>query len=113
MARKTHAQIAILLADLDAAQRDTRKAENREKELKAEVEALNLDERTYGEWSYSLGTPREILDQPAIRETIKAYGKSEPVIAAIKAAKLPAPVVPTKYTKAPIVVKLAASKAAK
>jgi hypothetical protein len=106
MPRKTHAQIAILLADYDAAQRDKRKAEAREKELKAEIEALDLAERTYGDWSYTLGTARTILDQPAVRELIKAYGQSEPVIKAIRAAKLPAPVVPTAQTKAPIVVKL-------
>lgn len=105
MPKKTHAQISLLLADLHAAQQDKRKAEQREKDLKAEIEALNLDERTYGEWLYSLGTPREILDQQGVKDLIKAYGQAEKVIAAIKAAKLPAPVVPTVFTKRPIVVK--------
>lgn len=89
MARKTHAQIALLLAQYDAAQRDKRKAEKAEKELKEQIEALNLVERTYGDWSYALGTPREILDQREARKALTDRG--------IK--------VPTVFTKAPIVVK--------
>lgn len=105
MPRKTHAQIALLLADYNAAQTDKRKAEKREKELREEIESLNLDERTYGEWSYSRGTQSERLDQKAIRHLVETYGKSEPVVAAIKAAKLPAPVIPTFYAAAPLIVK--------
>jgi hypothetical protein len=105
MPRKTHAQIALLLADYNAAANDKKKAEKREKELRAEIDALDLDERTYGEWSYALGTPREILNQPAVRQLVEVYGKSASVLAAIKAAKLPVPVVPTQFTKAPIIVK--------
>lgn len=105
MPRKTHAQISLLLADLYAAKQDKRKADKRVDELEAEIADLNLDERSYGEWSYSLGTSREILNQKAIKELVAAYGKSEWVLAAVKAEKLPAPVVPTVMTKAPIVVK--------
>lgn len=105
MPRKTHAQISLLLADLYAAKQDKRKADKRVDDLEAEIADLNLDERPYGEWAYSLGTPREILAQKAIKELVSAYGKSEKVLAAIKAAKLPAPIVPTVFTKAPIVVK--------
>lgn len=105
MPRKTHAQISLLLADLYAAKQDKRKADKRVNDLEAEIVDLGLDERAYGEWSYSLGTPREILAQQAIKEMIKAYGQNEAVIRAIKTAKLPAPVVPMAYTKASIVVK--------
>lgn len=90
MPRKTKAQIALLLADLHAAKSDKRKAETRVDDLEAEVAAIpNLKEGLYGEWTYALGTPREILDQPAAKEALKARG-------------LP---IPTKFTKASIVVK--------
>lgn len=96
MPRKTHAQIAILLADYDAAQRDKRKAETREKELKAEIEALNLDERVYGDWSFAHGTPRNILDQPEAKRLLTEKGVKVPMV----------------QTKAPIVVKLVEKKSA-
>ena len=97
----THAQIALLLADYDAAQRDKRKAENREKELKEQIEALGLAERTYGDWSFAHGTPSNRLDQTEARRLLNEHG--------IK--------IPMKLAKAPIVVKLVektpAKKAAK
>lgn len=89
MPRKTKAQIGMLLADLEAAQVDKRKAEKREKDLKEEIGELSLKEGVYGDMSYALGTPREIMDQPAVRELVKANGLK----------------VPTKFTEAPMVVK--------
>jgi hypothetical protein len=90
MPRKTKAQIALLLADLHAAKNDKRKAEIRVDDLEAEVTAIaNLKEGQYGEWTYALGTPREILDQQGAKEALRAKG-------------LP---IPTKFTKASIVVK--------
>ena len=89
MARKTKAQIGMLLADLYAAQSDKRKAEAREKDLKAEVEALGLAQGAYGGYLYSLGTPRTILDQPEAKKLLTENGI----------------VVPMVSTKAPIVVK--------
>lgn len=94
MPKPTIAQIALLLADYDAAQRDKRKAEKREAELKQQIIDLKLAEKAYGEWTYALGTPREILDQPAARKMITDAGGK----------------VPTVMTKAPIVVKPKAGK---
>lgn len=89
MPRKTKAQIGMILAAYDAAIRDQRKAEKQAAELKAEIRQLNLKDGTYGTMTYALGTPREILDQPAAREALKAAGLT----------------VPTTMTAAPLVVK--------
>ena len=90
MPRKTKAQISLLLADLYAAKQDKRKAEQRVDDLEAEVAAIpGLKEGVYGEWTYALGTQRELFDQPAAKEAMRAAG-------------LP---IPTKFSKAPIVVK--------
>lgn len=89
MPRRTKAQIGLILADYDAAIRDQRKAEKRAAELKAEIRDLELKDGTYGTMTYALGTPREILDQPAAREALKAAGLK----------------IPTTMTTAPIVVK--------
>ena len=89
MPRMTKAQIGMILADYDAAIRDQRKAEKRAAELKAEIRTLALKDGAYGSMTFALGTPREILDQPKARETLKAAGLD----------------VPTTMTTAPIVVK--------
>jgi hypothetical protein len=90
MPRKTKAQIDLMLGALFAAKQDKRKAENKVEELEAELAALpNLKEGSYGEYSYTLGTPREIFDQPVAKEILKGRG-------------LP---IPTRFSKAPIVVK--------
>lgn len=90
MPRKTKAQIALLLGDLYAAKSDKRKIETRVKDLEAELAAIPaLKEGAYGEWTYTLGTPREILDQPKAKELLTEKGLK----------------VPTVMTKAPIVVK--------
>lgn len=89
MPRMTKVQIALLLADYNAAQHDKRKADTRVDELKEQIEALNLKEGPYGEWTYTLGTPREILDQKGAKKMLTDAGLK----------------VPTVLTKAPIVVK--------
>jgi hypothetical protein len=90
MPRKTKAQIGLLLADLYAAKRDKVKAERRVDELTAELAAIpNLKEGTYGEYTYALGTAREILNQAAAKELIKSLGKE----------------VPTTFGRAPLVIK--------
>lgn len=89
MPRKTKAQISLLLADLHAAKQDKRKAEKRVDDLEQEVADLNLKEGTYGEWSYFLGTSRELFDQPAAKALLTEHGLK----------------IPTKFSKQPIVVK--------
>lgn len=89
MPRRTKAQIGLLLADYDAAIRDQRKAEKRANELKAEIRDLALKDGTYGTMTYALGTPREILDQQAAKEKLKAAGID----------------IPMAMTTAPIIVK--------
>jgi hypothetical protein len=90
MPRKTKAQIGLLLADLYAAKQDKRKAEKRVDDLEAELAAIpGLKEGAYGEWSYFLGTARELFDQPEAKALLLANGLA----------------VPTKFSKQPMIVK--------
>lgn len=89
MPRKTKAQIGMILADLDATARDFRKTARRLDELKAEVRALDLKPGTFGEVTFSYGTPREILDQKAAKDLLTRLGKP----------------IPTVMTESPLVVK--------
>jgi len=89
--RETKAQkatrIANLLADYDAAKSDKSKAEARFDALKAQV--AMIEDGTYGEWVRSHGTPRKITDNDAVALDF-AERKVE---------------IPTKLTKAPIIVR--------
>jgi hypothetical protein len=90
MPRMTKAQVELLLADLHAAKQDKRKADKRVDDLEAEVAAIpNLKEGVYGQWSYFLGTARELFDQPAAKAMLTERGLT----------------IPTKFSKQPIVVK--------
>jgi hypothetical protein len=82
--RKT--RIAMLLADYDARSREARKLDSIVKGLKEQIK--EIPEGTYGEWTRSHGTPREIVDQAAIKARFAELG--EPL--------------PTKMTEAPILV---------
>lgn len=90
-ARRT--RIEGLLADYDNLNRQQLK-------LKKEVDSLKEQIRdvppgTYGEWIRSAGTPRENMDQQAVKRQYEERGET----------------VPTKMTEAPIVVThIAASK---
>jgi hypothetical protein len=90
MARETAAQkktrIGMLLADYDARSRELRK-------LLKDVDALKVQVRevpagTYGEWTRSEGTPREIVDQAAVKREYVERGE----------------IMPMKMTEAPIIV---------
>jgi hypothetical protein len=100
----TKAAIGRLLADYDAAIHDQRKAEKRADLLKKEIRALNLTPGTYGDMSFSYGTSSERLEQQKIKEIVTALGSSVEVVALAKKLKLPAPVVPTYFAAAPLVV---------
>lgn len=96
MARETAAQkktrVALLLADYDARSRELRKLTTIVDGLKEQVR--EIDHGTYGEWTRSAGTPRQILDQAAVKAVFKDTGRE----------------LPTKMTEAPIVVTHAAGK---
>lgn len=82
--RKT--RYAMLLADYDARSRELRKLDSIVKGLKEQI--AEIPEGTYGEWTRSHGTPREIVDQAAIKARFAELGE----------------VLPTKMTSAPILV---------
>lgn len=90
MARETAAQkrtrIALLLADYDARSRELRKLVKIVDGLKEQIR--EIDPGTYGDWQRSDGTPREIMDQAAVKQDYAERGVPLPV----------------KVTDAPIVV---------
>lgn len=95
MPRKTKAQIALLLADYYAAKQDKRKATSRVDDLEAEIAAIpGLKEGAYGDWTYFLGTSRELFDQAEAKALMTAHGLE----------------IPTKFSKQPIVVNPTAGK---
>lgn len=80
MPRETKAQknarVGALLAEYDEKSRQLRKLEKDVKDMKARVR--ELDEGTYGEWLFTLGTPREILDQAQVRKDYADRGEEVP-----------------------------------
>jgi len=96
MAKETAAQrrtrIAMLLADYDARSRELRKLTKEVDNLKAQVR--EVDPGTHGEWIRGTGTPREIVDQAAIKQAYAERG--EPM--------------PTRMTEPPITVTMVAAK---
>lgn len=82
MPRETRAQknarVGALLADYDEKSRQLRKLEKDVKDLKERVR--ELAEGQYGEWVFTLGTPREILDQPQVQKDYAAEGKEVPKV---------------------------------
>lgn len=94
--RETKAQkttrISLLLADLDARSRELRKLTKEVETLKEQAKAI--EPGTYGEWIRSDGTPRQILDQAAVREAYKARDEA----------------LPMKTTDAPVVVTFAGTR---
>lgn len=90
MARETAAQkrtrISMLLADYSNRSAELRKLVKIVDGLKEQVR--EIDPGTYGDWQRSTGTPREILDQAAIKAKYAELGLT----------------LPTKMTDAPIVV---------
>lgn len=96
MPRETKAQkatrISMLLAEFDARQRELRKLDKIVDGLKEQVR--DIEPGTYGEWVLSQGTPREIVDQAAIKLDYTERGVA----------------LPTKMTAPPIVVRPAAGK---
>lgn len=88
--RKT--RISLLLADYDNRSKELRKLAKIVDGLKEQLR--ELDPGTYGEWTLSTGTAREILDQAAAKRALLDAG-------------LP---VPTTMTSAPLVVAPAVGK---
>lgn len=81
MARETAAQrrtrVALLLADYDARSRELRKLMKIVDGLKEQVREVPVG--TYGEWVRSEGTPREIMDQAAVKQDFADRGLTVPV----------------------------------
>lgn len=79
-ARETAAQkrtrISLLLAAYDAATRDKRKLEKEVETLKKQV--AEVEPGTYGEWTRGTGTPREIVDQAAVKLAYAKRGEEMP-----------------------------------
>lgn len=90
MARETKTartnRISMLLAEFDARSRELNKLQAIVKGLKEQVKELPPD--TYGDWVLGHGTPREIMDQQAVRKDY--LERNVPM--------------PTKMTEAPIVI---------
>jgi hypothetical protein len=90
MARETAAQkktrISMLLADYANRSIEFRKLAKIVDGLKEQVK--EIEPGAYGDWTLALGTPREILDQPAARKALTEAGIA----------------VPMKMTDAPVVV---------
>jgi hypothetical protein len=90
MGRETKAQAAVrismILAEYDAKVRERNKIDSIVKGLKAQID--DIAPGTYGDWQRSAGTPREIVDQDAVKADFA--GRGVPL--------------PMKTTKAPIIV---------
>lgn len=96
MPKETVAQkksrVSLLLADYDARSRELRKLGKDVETMKEQIKELEAG--AYGEWILSRGTPREIMDQKAVKDDYTTRGAT----------------MPTKMTEAPIVVALASQK---
>lgn len=81
MARETAAQkrnrISMLLADYDARSRELRKLTKDVESLKKQV--AEVEPGTYGEWIRGTGTPREIVDQAAVKKSYVERGEPMPM----------------------------------
>lgn len=82
MPRETKAQknarVGALLAEYDEKSRQLRKLEKDVKDMKVRVR--ELDEGTYGEWLFTLGAGREIMDQAQVQKDYADQGKDVPKI---------------------------------
>lgn len=80
MPRETKAQknarVGALLADYDEKSRQLRKLEKDVKDMKERIR--ELAEGTYGEWMFTLGTTREIMDQGQVQKDYAEQGKEVP-----------------------------------
>lgn len=85
-AAQKRSRFSALLAEFDARNRELNKLTTIVKGLKAQIEEIPVG--TYGDWILSTGTPREMLDQQAVKQLCTEHG-------------LP---IPTKVTRAPIIV---------
>jgi len=64
--KQRDARVSMLLADYDARVRELRKLEKDVDSLKEQVR--EIEPGTYGDWVREDGTPREIMDQAAVKE---------------------------------------------
>lgn len=76
--RQRDERVGALLAEYDEKSRQLRKLERDVKDMKDRVR--ELAEGQYGEWVFTLGTPREILDQPQVQKDYADQGKAVPKV---------------------------------
>jgi hypothetical protein len=81
-------RVSMLLADFDARSKELNKLQAIVKGLKAQVAEIEVG--TYGEWIRTEGTPRNMLDQPAVLADYAARGVEPPM----KLTKAPVQVTP-------------------
>lgn len=93
--RQRDERVGGILADYDEKSRQLRKLEGDLKDLKDRIR--ELAEGQYGEWIFTYGTPREILDQAQVQKDYADQGWE----------------VPKTSTRPPIVVKHVAATSAK
>jgi hypothetical protein len=82
MAKETAAQrkirIGMLLADYDNQNRALLKLQKAVKDLKTQIK--EIDPGTYGDWTLTTGTPREILDQRGAKDALTKAGIPIPMV---------------------------------
>lgn len=76
--RQRDERVGALLAEYDERSRQLRKLDKDVKDLKERVRELN--EGQYGEWLFTLGVQREILDQSQVQKDYADQGKSVPKV---------------------------------
>jgi len=70
-------RVSMLLADFDARSKELNKLQTLVKGLKAQV--AEIEPGTYGDWVRAYGTPRNVLDQAAVRADYAARGVDLPM----------------------------------
>jgi hypothetical protein len=101
MPRETKAQkttrISLLLGDYDEKSKRLRKLANEVDDLKGQIEAAELESGTvYGDWIFGRGTPRNNVDNEAVKEHYASLKLELPR----KLSKAPIIVTPKASTKA-------------
>lgn len=77
-AAQKRARISLLLGEYDARSRELRKLDAIVKGLKEQIREIAPG--TYVDWTYSEGTPREILDQAAAKKALIEAGLPVPMV---------------------------------
>lgn len=93
-AAQKKARISLLLGDYDAKSREANKLAKEVDALKEQIRALDLTPGPYGDWIFGVGTPRNNVDNAAVRDHYREAGME----------------LPRKLSEAPIIVNPKAGK---